>query len=148
MNDPMDYPGIKSWVEEWGGGVDYLDYVKGHGDLGMMVAFSRIFWPRFIEVEGCVLWDRAYEESNFKAWRESLSGDIRKIEATLNRLRVWQIVDSDDVEEDWRAQDFFAACVAKTWGAALSAEFPHRNFDVRVIGSEDGPIVTFSSGSM
>ncbi|MFB6903352.1 hypothetical protein ACFVG1_14300 [Streptomyces bacillaris] len=146
MNDPMDYPGIKSWAEEWGGRVDYLDYVKDHGNLGMMVAFSRIFWPRFVEVDGCVLWDRAYEESNFKAWSESLSGDVRKIEATLNQLRVWQMVDSDDVEEDWQAQDFFAACVAKTWGAALAAEFPRRIFDVRVIGSEDGPIVTFSSG--
>ncbi len=146
MNDPMDYSGIKSWAAEWGGGVDYLNYVKAHGDLGMLVAFSRIFWPRFVEAEGCVLWDRAYEESNFQAWRKSLSGDVRKIEATLNQLRVWQIVDSDDVEEDRRAQAYFAECVAKTWGAALSAAFPRRSFDVRVIGSEDGPIVTFSSG--
>ncbi|MEU4652770.1 hypothetical protein AB0G32_02270 [Streptomyces sp. NPDC023723] len=146
MIDPTDYPGIRAWVQEWGGDVDYLDYVKSRGDMGMVVAFSRIFWPRFVEVEGCVLWDRVYEESNFAAWRESLSGDMPKIEATLNQLRVWQIVDPGDGEEEWRAQRYFAECVAKTWSAALSAEFPHRHFEVRVIDTEDGPIVTFSSG--
>ncbi|NJQ04893.1 hypothetical protein [Streptomyces lonarensis] len=111
----------------------------------MMVALSRVFWPRLVEVESCVPWDRAYEESNFKAWRDSLSGDVRKIEATLNQLRVWQSVDSNETEEDWRAQDFFAARVAKTWRAALSAGFPERSFGVRVIDPEDGSIVTFSS---
>ncbi|MGW3412987.1 hypothetical protein [Streptomyces sp. NPDC000888] len=147
MDDPMEYPGIRSWAAEWGGAVDYVDYVKHNGNLATLVAFSRILWPRFVEAGNCVLWDRAYEESNFNLWRESLSGDVQKIEATLNQLRVWQVVESDDVDADLQALDFFAACVAKTWGAALVAEFPDRAFDVRVISSEDGPIVTFSSGS-
>ncbi|MFJ4780669.1 hypothetical protein [Streptomyces sp. NPDC088762] len=146
MDDPMEYPGIKSWADEWGGGVDYVDYVKSNGDLAMLVALSRLLWPRFVEVQGCVLWDRAYEEPNFELWHDSLSGDTRKIEATLNQLRVWQIVESEDVEEDWQALKFAADCIVKTWRAALRAEFPERNFDVRVIDSEDGPIVTFSSG--
>lgn len=147
MDDPMEYSRIKSWADEWGGAVDYVDYVKCNGDLATLVAFSRIFWPRFVEVGNCVLWDRAYEESNFEVWRESLSGDTRKIEATLNQLRVWQVVESGDADEDWRALEFIAACIVKAWRAALSVEFPDRNFDVWLIESEDGPIVTFSSGS-
>ncbi|MGW1715811.1 hypothetical protein [Streptomyces sp. NPDC002156] len=146
MDNPMEYPKIKSWADEWGG-VDYIDYVKRNGDLALLVAFSRIFWPRFVEVGGCVLWDRAYEESNFNVWQESLSGDSRRIEVTLNQLRVWQVVESGDMSEDRQALEFIAACIAKTWRAALRAEFPDRSFDVRVINSEDGPIVTFSSGS-
>lgn len=113
MDDPMEYPKIKSWVNEWGGSVDYVDYVKRNGDLALLVAFSRIFWPRFIEVRSCILWDRAYEESNFNLWQESLSGDTQRIEATLNQLRVWQIVESDDMDEDRRALEFIAARIAK-----------------------------------
>ncbi|WP_329219796.1 hypothetical protein OG352_24470 [Streptomyces sp. NBC_01485] len=123
MDDPMEYPKIKSWVNEWGGSVDYVDYVKRNGDLALLVAFSRIFWPRFIEVRSCILWDRAYEESNFNLWQESLSGDTQRIEATLNQLRVWQIVESDDMDEDRRALEFIAARIAKAWRAALCARF-------------------------
>jgi hypothetical protein len=147
MDNPMEYPEIASWTEEWGGAVDYVDYVKRNGDMALLVAFSRIFWPRFVEARGCVLWDRAYEESNFNVWQENLSGDNQRIEATLNQLRVWQVVESEDTDEDWQALEFIAACIAKSWRAALRAEFPDRAFDVRIINSEDGPIVTFSSGA-
>lgn len=143
----MEYSRIRAWADEWGGRVDYVDYVKCNGDLGVLVAFSRILWPRFIEVENCVLWDRAYEESNFNLWRDSLSGDTRKIEATLNQLRVWQIVESGDVGDDREAMEFLAACIAKSWKNALRAKFPGHSFDVRILDSEDGPIVTFSVDS-
>ncbi|WP_285545767.1 hypothetical protein [Streptomyces lavendulae] len=134
-------------MDEWGGRVDYVDYVKRNGDLGVLVAFSRILWPRFIEVENCVLWDRVYEESNFNLWRDSLSGDARKIEATLNQLRVWQIVESEDVGDGREAMEFLAGCIAKSWKNALRAQFPGRIFNVRILDSEDGPIVTFSVDS-
>ncbi|MFD9411014.1 hypothetical protein ACFWBN_28870 [Streptomyces sp. NPDC059989] len=147
MDDPMEYSRIRAWVDEWGGRVDYVDYVKRNGDLGVLVAFSRILWPRFIEVGDCVLWDRVYEESNFNLWRDSLSGDTRKIEATLNQLRVWQIVESEDVGDDREAMEFLAACIVKSWKSALRAKFPGRSFDVRILDSEDGPIVTFSVDS-
>jgi len=147
MDGPMEYARIKSWVEEWGGGVDYLDYVKSNGDMALMMAFSQIFWPRFIEVDGCVLWDRSYEKSNFTSWWDSLSGDTRKIEVTLNQLRVWQLVEFSDADEDRQALKFIAVRIAKSWRSALYVEFPGQDFDVRVIDSDDGPIVTFSSGS-
>ncbi|MGW9082993.1 hypothetical protein [Streptomyces yangpuensis] len=147
MDDPAEYPKIKSWVDEWGGDLDYVDYVKGNGDLAILVAFSRILWPKFIEVQGCVLWDRVYEESNFAHWHENLAGDIWRIEATLNRLRVWDLVASDDVDEDRQALKFTAENIARAWRAALGAQFPGRAFDVGVIDSEDGPIVAFCSGS-
>ncbi|WP_437006707.1 hypothetical protein [Streptomyces sp. enrichment culture] len=143
MDDPTELPSIKSWVDEWGGGVDYVDFVKFNGDLAVLAAFSRILWPRFVEVEGCVLWDRVYEESNFRLWYENLAGEIPRIEATLNQVRVWQIAESGD--EGQGALEFIAACIADSWRASLSASFPERNFDVRVAETEDGPIVTFSS---
>ncbi|WP_326590782.1 hypothetical protein [Streptomyces sp. NBC_01294] len=147
MDDPTEYSKIKTWVDEWGGDLDYVDYVKGNGDLALLAAFSLVFWPRFVEVQGCVLWDRVYEKSNFADWYENCSGDTRKIEMTLNRLRVWQLVESRDVEEDSQALKFAAERIARAWRAALYVEFPGRDFVVGVDDSEDGPIVTFASAS-
>ncbi|MGI5186854.1 hypothetical protein ACQEVI_01765 [Promicromonospora sp. CA-289599] len=146
MDDPMEFSKIKSWSEDWGGVVDYVDYVNYNGDLAILLALSRIFWPRFIEVDGCVLWDRVFEESNFRQWKVSLSGNNQKIEATLNQLRVWAIVESEDTEEERRVLDAVAERISSTWVAALRAQFPDRVFDVKVISSDDGPIVTFSAG--
>lgn len=143
--DPMDYSKIRSWVDEWGGGVDYLDYLKFHGDLALVIALSRLFWPSFVEVEGCVLWDRGFEEQNFSQWYAHFSGDTTRVEEMLNQFRVWQLVESDDVEEDREALDAVASRISSSWKAALAAKFPDRDFDIRVIRSEDGPVVTFSS---
>ncbi|MFF3950525.1 hypothetical protein ACFYYN_37815 [Streptomyces sp. NPDC001902] len=146
MTYSVEYSRIKSWVEDFGGSVDYVDYVKGNGDIAVLLAFSDILFPRFVEVDDCVLWERAYEESNYAVWRQRLSGEARKIEATLNRLHVWAIVESRDVDEDRRALDFIAECAAKAWRATLTADFPDRSFDVKVVDSPDGPVVTFYSG--
>ncbi|MFF3565764.1 hypothetical protein ACFYXS_37630 [Streptomyces sp. NPDC002574] len=142
----MGYSRIKSWVQGFGGSVDYVDYVKGNGDLAVLVAFSHILFPRFIEVDDCILWERVYEESNYAVWRQELSGDKRKIEATLNRLHIWGIVESEEVDEDRKAVDFIAECAAKAWRTALTTDFPDRPFDVQVVDSPDGPVVTFCSG--
>lgn len=145
MEDPMGFAPIKYWSEDWGGEVDYLDFVNQHCDLPMLVALAGVFRPRFVEVEDCVLWDRAYKESNFRSWRAEYPADSRKIETTLNQLRVWDIVESEENAENQEALEFVAECVANTWTAALRASFPDRNFDVRVLPTDDGPVVTFSA---
>ncbi|MEC3995378.1 hypothetical protein VSR01_18290 [Actinacidiphila sp. DG2A-62] len=38
-----------------------------------------------------------------------------------------------------------AGVIARTWRAALADRYPGRRFDVDVLTTEDGPIVTFST---
>ncbi|GAA0613524.1 hypothetical protein HPO96_26735 [Kribbella sandramycini] len=145
MYDPEDYPEIQSWVSGWDGPLDYVDYLKDQVGLAALVAFAAVLSPRFLQVEGCVLWERSYDGENFAAWRAELNGDVRRIESTLNQLRVWEIVGSNETRADMDALRFVAEVIARCWRAALREEFPERGFEVGVVASVDGPKVTFCS---
>ncbi len=91
--NPMSVPDVKTWTESAGDDTDYLDYLSQHAGLGEWAAFARVFMPRFVEIEGCVLWDRVYKPDNFRIWHKQLRGDTSAIEATLNQLRLWLYID-------------------------------------------------------
>ena len=143
--DPTSIPDVKEWTETVGGGTDYLDYLSqsGHMGLGAWAAFARVFMPRFVAVEGCVLWDRVYEPGNFRAWHKQLRGDATAIEATLNQFRLWDYVHIPDDPASEAGALALAQQIADSWHRCLSLTFPARAFDVKAWESEDGPTVSF-----
>ncbi|WP_367124099.1 hypothetical protein [Streptomyces phytohabitans] len=125
-------------------GLDYLDYASRHLGLTEWLAVSRLFRPRFVEVEGCVIWERAYSPENFRTWCAELGGDATSVEATLNRLRLWQVVNVDDGDpDDERRLRQLADALASCWRSCLESDFPGRAFDCGVVETEDGPVVRF-----
>ncbi|GHJ40489.1 hypothetical protein [Streptomyces sp. TS71-3] len=141
--DPTSIPEPSEWTQAASDTTDYLDYLAQNVSLGAWAAFARVFMPRFVEVEGCVLWDRVYDPGNFRDWHERLQGDSRAIEATLNQFRLWLYV---DIPED-AASEAGAAALAEqicvSWRHCLREAFPDRTFEVTASNSEDGPVVRF-----
>jgi hypothetical protein len=74
-----DLPGIARWLSE--GSRSVWDLLGAKGGAELAVAFSSLFWPEFVEVEGCVLLRERYSPSNFEDWWKGLSGDRSRIEA-------------------------------------------------------------------
>lgn len=143
--DPMKDPLIKAWVEASGGDADYLDFLSQSTGLAEWIALSRVFLPRFVEAEGCVLWDRSYDPTNFRLWHTELKGDVISIEATLNQLKLWLYVDiGDDVQSQANVISL-AQEIAAAWRLSLKQAFPQRVFDVQATDTEDGPVVRFTS---
>ena len=143
--DPMDYPEIGDWARELGGDVDSVDFLTHHAPLSHWLAITHVLWPDFTEADGCVLWSRAYEPENLREWQAELPGQPSVIERTLNQLKLWQVVPSDETPQDDAALTELADVIARTWRAALAERFPDRLFDVEVLSTEDGPIVTFAT---
>lgn len=72
--DPLKDPTLRTWTEASGGAADYLDFLSQSVGLAEWIALSRVFLPKFVEVEGCVLWDRSYDPDNFVRWHSELRG--------------------------------------------------------------------------
>ena len=139
-----EHPEISSWAAENGGGLDYLDYAAQRLRLPEWVSLAHCFRPRFIEVSGCVIWDRAYEAGNFSEWHARLAGDSQTLEATLNQFQLWQFIDMDDATPEEEAQlRGLADDIAFCWRACLESDFPGKEFDGGVVDTEDGPVVRF-----
>ena len=141
--DPMDHPEIREWADAVQGDVDFVDFLTFHSTPTVWLAVSHVFWPRFVQVDGCTLWSRVYEPGNFAAWSRELDGDPSRIEGTLNRLKVWQIIDWEETPDNDKALAEVARIISLTWEAALIRAFPENSYDVQVINTEDGPVVTF-----
>ncbi|MCX4826297.1 hypothetical protein OG883_42390 [Streptomyces sp. NBC_01142] len=143
--DPMNDPQIKNWAEAAGAGLDYLDFLSQRVGLSEWIALSRVFLPEFVEVEGCVLWDRAYEPGNFRTWHDQLGGDATSIEAVLNQFRLWQHIDIGEDPESEANALALAQEIATVWRLSLQRTFPQRIFDVQANDTVDGPVVSFTS---
>ncbi|MDI6413384.1 hypothetical protein QLX52_31740 [Streptomyces albus] len=128
------------------GGLDFFDYAANRLTLDDWVSVSQIFRPRFVEVRGCVIWERAYQAANFAEWYRTLNGDVSTIEATLNQLRLWQLIDMDEIgTTEERLVRGIADDISSCWRASLASTYPDREFDGGVVETEDGPVVRFST---
>lgn len=143
--DPMNDPQIRKWTEASGGQADYLDFLSESIGLPEWIALSRVFLPRFIEVQGCILWERSYDPSNFETWYSSLNGDVTRIEATLNQFRLSLYLEFADDDISRSNALSLAEDIATVWRLQLERTFPRKKFSVSARETEDGPVVGFIS---
>ncbi len=139
-----EYSEVASWAEGFGGSLDSFDFISGRFSLADWISLSEIFRPSFIEIEGCILWNRSFERQNFDTWMTELSGDRTGVETVLNRLRLWQLIDYGESAEDAAAASTVADSIAQCWKLRLAEQFPGVRFHVAALETEDGPVVEFN----
>src|SRR5829696_6310122 len=98
------------------------DYISMFGPAAAIV-LAELFWPRWIEIQGCVLFADRYHPDNFQAWWTSLEGDIPRIESMINHTHLEDIWPRRLYEEfdPATAQGLrsLAQILAQSWAAAL-----------------------------
>ncbi|MGH8603178.1 MAG: hypothetical protein ACREXR_10515 [Gammaproteobacteria bacterium] len=146
-SDPTKLPAIRQWGFRYGGKTGVWDYLARQGGASLAVACSYLFWPSFVEVNGCVLLEERYEPENFREWWERLSGNIPEVESVINHVHLWDVFYPDEDELPDGTLEELARVMAKCWECALSEAYPSRAFEVRLsVEDEDyGPTVSFSS---
>jgi hypothetical protein len=129
------------------GDSNHLGHVGQVGGATLAAAFATLFWPTFVESRGCVLLAERYDEDAFEAWRQSLNGDRRGIEAVVNHVHIWDIFDPDAEGMPGDVLEALVEVLVGGWEAALKDAFPGRHFRVEVVLDDYGPTLTFFSRS-
>ncbi|MFI0864614.1 hypothetical protein ACH4RA_30960 [Streptomyces smyrnaeus] len=131
-------------TEELPDELDYFDHAAQRLDLKDWLSVAQVFHPRFVEVSGCIIWERAYEENNFNEWYEKLNGDATAVEGILNQFRLWQLIDIDETSAPEKGSErALAREISFFWRAALESAYPDREFDGGVVDTDDGPVIRF-----
>jgi hypothetical protein len=101
--------------------------------------FANLFWPRFIQVDGCVLLAGHYTPDNLAAWRERRPDNRAAIEDVINHVHLEDLaIDRVGAAK----QNAVAQQLATAWRSTLHAEFSGQQMRVEI----DGSILTaFSS---
>ncbi|MBO9521052.1 MAG: hypothetical protein J7518_05895 [Nocardioidaceae bacterium] len=141
--DSAELPSLRSWAARYVPQPDASAYLAHHLSVTNATLFAELLAPDLVLVRGCVLLRSRYVPENFDTWWSHCEGVAASIEASINRLHLWDLFEpSDDVER--RALDAIANRLARSWLAHANLAFPDRKF-VTAVTDEYGPTVVLHS---
>lgn len=121
-------------------------YINQFYDINTALAFTKFFFPDFIEKEGCVILSFRYDEKVFKQWHEEFKGDISHVEKYCNLYDVadfFHINSSKSVSDE--VVEELAKALKKSWEINCKLLFPNRDMMVDVFKEYEVTRITLYS---
>ena len=122
--------------------------IHDRGDADLALAFGQLFWPVFVERDGCVLIEHRAVDGAIEDALERAEGDLRRVEELLNRVSLRHEMPFEDSEVEDATFMEVGRIMQRSWMAALAEQFPGRQFVVELLDSEDdwhGPTLYLTS---
>lgn len=132
-------PETQLWNE--GNGIDLESWIGFRGNMELAIGFGELFWPDYLEVNGCIFRASDVDEQDAE-WYErtlrSLDGDETRLEKLRNHLHIWDLFPRDATEPPpTRIQCLYLArLLREMWEAKLRREFPDRDIQV-IVNDQD-----------
>lgn len=108
------------------------DYLFDEANHEIAAAFSKLFWPEFIEVEGLILLAERYPKLGMtpKEFKKKLKTNPGSIEYTVNHIDISYMYHDFGMKARANAKlyDYLARVLIFSWKHALSVAFPEKEF--------------------
>jgi hypothetical protein len=145
--DPTKLRDFDKWRTDWGKPDFTLwNYVNYRSDPELAVAFATLFWPKVVDVDGCILLAEHYNPHNFAHWKVQLAGNCQEIERVINHVHVYDLfTHSGTSGTALEALEYLAQVLMRCWECNLRETFPNRRFVLAYATEpeEYGPTITF-----
>ena len=118
-------------MDEWndGKGIDIESWIATRGDFQKAIGYSVIFWPEFIEYDGCVL-KRNFSKWSYDGFMKQCKGDKTRVEAVMNHFHIKDIHYFTD--SNTREQLIYLGNILKEiYRYKLKVQFPRKQFEVK-----------------
>lgn len=114
------------------------------GEYTHAIAYLTLFWPEFIEYEGCVFIGREPPET-YQEWKEKFKGNVKSIEEMLNHHHLFDVF---GLKQGTPEQILFLGRKLKElWFLKLTRDYPDKKFivelDKKFDQETDNPEITF-----
>ena len=121
-------------------GFNFFDFLHIQGSPLDALFYSRLFWPKFIEINGMVFLKETVEDDDKGRLYETLqyyNGDKTETEKSYNLIEVPSLF-GKNLDETSDDEDFILANrLAEMWYQRLQTVFPDRNFTVKILSAEE-----------
>ena len=126
---------------------DITSYLNLKYDINAAIAFSKLYFPDFVEKDGCIILAFRYNEKIFKDWFDKFDGDIKAIESMCNSYDVMDYFHNNrpvDLSIDYYNQiiDEFAKILKRSWEINCQLLFPDKKIIVDVYDEYDTTRIT------
>lgn len=85
--------------------------------------YSSLFWPDFVEFEGCLLWNDCPIEG-FEEWMQSLKDDRTAVEKVLNHRHLTDFFLNSTTSPTPEQVEYFGHLLREMWLTKLHRDFP------------------------
>lgn len=124
-------PELPNWNN--GAGIDVGSWLSCNGTLQLAIAFSTLFWPRFVEFDDCVLFEDFSIES-FQGFMQQTKGNREAVERVMNHRHLVDLFTTavgEPAEEQTPEQlDYLGNVLRDIWQTKLARDFPNREVAV------------------
>lgn len=132
---------FQNWKTANGDHFSLRDYLFGVSNVEVAIAFTKLFWPDFVEHDGGVFLSEAFDIKIYEQWKAEFDRDIQSIEKVINHQHIDDILPgADNVSIDNLI--YLGEALAQMWESRLNSAFPNRKFKV-ICNHEDQDIVVF-----
>ena len=131
-------PEITKWDN--GQGVSISSWIEMTGDYAHAVGYSVIFWPSFVEYNGCVF---RSDVEDIDGWSKAYDGNRQIIESTASHIHLRDLHLNDTEGNCLERLQYLASVLKEIYTCKLKLDFPEKSFIVEVCGEPDSPILLF-----
>jgi hypothetical protein len=126
-------PDLPNWNN--GNGIDVDGWLGYMGKFQLMIAFSQLFWPDFVELDGCVF---RYEvdPGNYDAWLNTTKGNKASVEAVINHRHILDLFYPARDSATAAQLIYIGRVLKEILTVKLQHDFPTRVFTVAI---DEGP---------
>ena len=138
-------PQVEAWSRA-GEGLSVSGFLMANVTVPEAAVISMLFWPDFVEFQGCVFLEFKFDEDGVGVWIDQLKGDLRAVESVVNQVHLWDMFAPTSPKE-YAVLSQLAGRLVDMWRSALRRAFPGRQFLITVTDDpeEYGPTLVIRS---
>jgi len=120
------------WENANKGNWTICSYLNQFYDTNAALAFTKFFFPTFIEKKGCIIIDFRYDETIFNQWYDKFNGDISLVEKFCNLYDVADYFHINQVSTEQQELQIeeLTKVLIKAWKVNCNLLFPDREMIV------------------
>lgn len=129
--NPQSLNDYQEWDVANKGKWNIASYLNQNYDINAALAFSKLFFPDFLEVKGAIILSFRYDASAFNQWYEEFQGEISKVERYSNLYDVGDYFHINRLV--YASEELFqlavgrlARCLKVSWETNCKLLFPDR----------------------
>ena len=122
-------PELAGWDD--GAGITLRSWISGVGRFDHALGYASIFWPDFVQHEGCILRETP-DDANFQEWMRTMAGDITRVEAMMNHLHVLDLFNDSEYQPGRPLLLRLGQILKSMWSCKLAHDFPSVNFAIEL----------------
>ena len=128
-NVPMSdlIPETRAWND--GNGIDVKSWLSCIGSFVHAIAYGELFWPDFVEHDGCVFFAE-FSETSYRGFMDQTKGNKKAVEAVMNHRHVLDLFPSNYANVSKDQIVYLGRLLREMWETKLRRDFPQRTFVV------------------